>query len=191
LTNAILQPPPPPIISLFVTALQDALEIVSATQCHFLHNLRSWDTELLWQMATISLFKEWEYSEQFTLPNTHILSKNIHIYQKYSYSRSTHISIINFSIFAQVNINPTRWLVKFDVISCYIKHTFSKWPPSRFVEVTNKEISEIKINSVQKTCVKILKQLFASGLVIIGEYSPRLRLGEYSPIITSPSTNNC
>jgi hypothetical protein len=45
---------------------------------------------------------------------------------------------------------------------------------SRFVEVyTDKEISEIKINSVpktQKTCVNILKQLFASGLVIIGEY---------------------
>ena len=43
----------------------------------------------------------------------------------------------------------------------------------RFVEVTDKEISEIKINSVpktQKTCVKILKQLFASGLVIIGDY---------------------
>ena len=45
---------------------------------------------------------------------------------------------------------------------------------------TDKEISEIKINSkTQKTCVKILKQLFASGSVIIGEYSPRLRLGEY------------
>ena len=39
------------------------------------------------------------------------------------------------------------------------------------------------------TCV--LKQLFASGSVIIGEYSLRLRLGEYSPIITSPSANNC
>ena len=64
---------------------------------------------------------------------------------------------------------------------------------SRFVEVTDKEISEIKINSVpttQKTCVKILKQLFASGSVIIGEYSPRLRLGEYSPIITSPLAYN-
>ena len=24
-----------------------------------------------------------------------------------------------------------------------------------------------------------------------GEYSPRLRLGEYSPIFTSPSANNC
>ena len=41
------------------------------------------------------------------------------------------------------------------------------------------------------TCVFILKQLFASGSVIIGEYSPRLRLGEYSPIIASPSANNC
>ena len=40
-------------------------------------------------------------------------------------------------------------------------------------------------------CVFILKQLLASGSVIIGEYSPRLRLGEYSPIITSPSANNC
>jgi hypothetical protein len=65
---------------------------------------------------------------------------------------------------------------------------------SRFVEVTDKEISEIKTNSgpkTQKTCVKILNQLFASGSVIIGEYSPRLRLGVYSPIITSPSANNC
>jgi hypothetical protein len=44
---------------------------------------------------------------------------------------------------------------------------------SRFVEVTDKEISEIKINHVpktQKTCAKILKQLFASGSVIIGDY---------------------
>ena len=56
----------------------------------------------------------------------------------------------------------------------------------RFVQITDKEINKIKI-----TCVKILKQLFASGSVIIGEYSPRLRLGEYSPIITSPSANNC
>ena len=49
---------------------------------------------------------------------------------------------------------------------------------SRFVEVIDKEISEIKTNSVPNN-TKILKQLFASGLVIIGEYSPRLRLGEY------------
>ena len=34
------------------------------------------------------------------------------------------------------------------------------------------------------SCVFILKQLFAEGEVIIGECSPQLRLGEYSPIIT-------
>ena len=56
----------------------------------------------------------------------------------------------------------------------------------RFLQITDKEINKIKI-----TCVKILKQLFASGLVIFGKYSPRLRLGEYFPIITSPSANNC
>ena len=37
----------------------------------------------------------------------------------------------------------------------------------------------------------ILKQLFASGSVNIGEYLPRLWLGKYSPIFTSPSANNC
>ena len=65
---------------------------------------------------------------------------------------------------------------------------------SRFVEVSNKEISEIKMNLDQKNtkaCAKILKQLFASGSVIIGEYSPRLHLGKYSPMITLPSANNC
>ena len=41
------------------------------------------------------------------------------------------------------------------------------------------------------TCVFILKQLFASGSVIISEYSPQLRLRKNSPIITSPSVNNC
>ena len=64
---------------------------------------------------------------------------------------------------------------------------------SRFVKVTDKEISELKINSVPKNTkdlCKILKQLFASGLVIIREYSPRLRLGEYFPIIILPSANN-
>jgi hypothetical protein len=41
------------------------------------------------------------------------------------------------------------------------------------VEIIDKEISEIKINPVPKTqniCVKILKQLFASGSVIIIKY---------------------
>ena len=49
----------------------------------------------------------------------------------------------------------------------------------RFVQITDKEINKIKITSV-----KILKQLFTSGSVIFGEYSPRLRLGKHSTIIT-------
>ena len=45
---------------------------------------------------------------------------------------------------------------------------------SRFVDVTDKEISELKINAVpKKHNKKLLKQLF--GSVIIGEYSPRVR----------------
>ena len=36
----------------------------------------------------------------------------------------------------------------------------------------------------------ILKQLFASGSVNIAEYLPRLRLGKYSAIFTSPSAIN-
>jgi hypothetical protein len=76
-------------------------------------------------------------------------------------------------------------LVKFAILSCYIhlqsalatgeyhKTEIFKMVASRFVEVTDKEITEIKMNSVpkktQKTCVKILKQLFASGSVIIRE----------------------
>ena len=35
------------------------------------------------------------------------------------------------------------------------------------------------------------KTIIRLRLVNIGEYSPRLRLGEYSPIFTSPSVNNC
>ena len=34
------------------------------------------------------------------------------------------------------------------------------------------------------------KTIIRLRLVNIGEYSPRLRLGEYSPIFTSPSANN-
>ena len=37
----------------------------------------------------------------------------------------------------------------------------------------------------------MFQQLFAEGEVNIGEYLPRLRLGKYSPIFTSPSANNC
>ena len=56
----------------------------------------------------------------------------------------------------------------------------------RFVQIKEKEMNKIKI-----AWVKILKQLFASGSVIFGKYSLRLRLGEYSPLITSPLANNC
>jgi hypothetical protein len=64
-----------------------------------------------------------------------------------------------FSIFAQVNItNPTRWLVKFDVLSCktysptgeYNKTEIFKMAASHSAEVTDKEISEIKTNSIKK-----------------------------------------
>ena len=37
----------------------------------------------------------------------------------------------------------------------------------------------------------MLKQLFTSGSVSIAEYLPRLRLGKYSAIFTSPLANNC
>jgi hypothetical protein len=76
---------------------------------------------------------------------------------------------MHISIFAQANItNPTSWLVKLDVLikllysptSEYNKIEIFKMAASRFVEVTDKEKSEI-------------------------------RLSEYSPIITSPSANNC
>ena len=44
-------------------------------------------------------------------------------------------------------------------------------------KVTDKEISEIKINSVPKNTKYLCKNT--------------VRLGEYSPILTSPSANNC
>ena len=64
-----------------------------------------------------------------------------------------------FSIFAQVNItNPTRWLVKFDVLICFFHlYIFTyrfKMAASRFVEVSDKEIREIKMNSDQKNAKK-------------------------------------
>ena len=65
---------------------------------------------------------------------------------------------------------------------------------SRFVEVNDKEISEIEINSVPKNTkdlCKNTKTITRLRLGVYREYSPRLRLGEYSPIITSPSANNC
>jgi hypothetical protein len=61
------------------------------------------------------------------------------------------------------------------------KPKFSKWRLAvLWPEVTDEKISE----QIQPQKTKILKQLFASCSVIIREYSPRLRLGEYSPIIT-------
>ena len=62
------------------------------------------------------------------------------------------------------------------------KSEICKMAASRLVEVTAKEISEIKINSVPKNTkglCKILKQLFASGSVIIGEYSPLINARLY------------
>jgi hypothetical protein len=68
--------------------------------------------------------------------------------------------LCRISIFAQVNItNPTRWLVRqiwrikllYSPTGEYKKTEIFKMAASRFVEVTDKEISEIKINSVPKT----------------------------------------
>ena len=62
---------------------------------------------------------------------------------------------------------------------------------SRFVTVSEDDFALKCFFFEIITCVFILKQLFASGSVIIGEYSPRRSLGEYSPIITEPEANNC
>jgi hypothetical protein len=64
------------------------------------------------------------------------------------------------------------------------------------VEVTDKEISQIKINPVPKNTKDLCKKntktiVHPSGSVIIWEYSPCILLGEYSSIITSPLANNC
>ena len=96
----------------------------------------------------------------------------------------------------EINLVFPRTHVLFSIYSPQVNITKQKFSKRRLPvlwKFTDKEISEIKINSVSKNtkaCVKIIKQLFASRSVIIGEYSPRLRLGEYSPIITSPSANN-
>jgi hypothetical protein len=47
----------------------------------------------------------------------------------------------------------------------------------RSVDVIDKEISEIKINSVRKNTKELCKNT--------------IRRGEYSPIITEPEANNC
>jgi mRNA-degrading endonuclease RelE of RelBE toxin-antitoxin system len=95
--------------------------------------------------------------------------------------------IYAFSIFAQVNIiNPTMWLVTFDVLSCDIhlqvnitKLKFSKWRLAVLWKFTDKEISEIKINSVPNDT----KDLCKNTKTII-----RLRLGDYRGIFTSTSS---
>jgi hypothetical protein len=91
------------------------------------------------------------------------------------------LTTIAISIFAQVNItNPTSWLVKFDVLSCYIhlhnKTEIFKMAASRFVEVTDEKISKIKINSASKNLCKSTKTII------------RLMLGDYRGIFTSTSS---
>ena len=66
--------------------------------------------------------------------------------------------IYSFSIFAQVNINKSYKLIGqirriellYSPTGEYNKIEIFKMAASRFVEVTDKEISEIKINSVPK-----------------------------------------
>jgi hypothetical protein len=85
-------------------------------------------------------------------------------------------NILYISIFAQVNItNPTTWLGKFDVLSCYR----SKWRLAVLWKFTEKEISKIKINSVPNNT----KDLCKNTKTII-----HLRLGDYRWIFTSTSS---
>jgi hypothetical protein len=87
-----------------------------------------------------------------------------------------------------ISANPASWLVKFDVLSCYIhlqvnttKPKFAKWRLAVLWKLLIKKLSEIKINSVPKNTkgCKNTKTIIRLRLgVIIGEYSPRLRLGE-------------
>ena len=74
----------------------------------------------------------------------------------------------------------------------------SSWyrPPNSKIEMFHYFEEFLKLADIENKQLIITKDLNcnlleASGSVIIGEYSPRLRLGEYSPIITSRSANNC
>jgi hypothetical protein len=106
------------------------------------------------------------------------------IFNKY---KTFSVLIYSFSILAQVNIiNPTTWLVKCDILSCYIhlqvnisKLKFSKWRLAVLWKFTDKEISEIKINSVPNNT----KDLCKNTKTII-----HLRLGDYRRIFTSTSS---
>ena len=68
---------------------------------------------------------------------------------------------------------------------------------SRFVEVTDKEISESgKINSVPKNKkTNLCNNTKTIILLRFGDYwgifTSTSSRGEYSPIVTSPSANNC
>ena len=53
------------------------------------------------------------------------------------------------------------------------------------------KLENLKDGAYYCYCAYVRIQLFAEGEVMIGEYSPRLRLGEYSPMITEPEANNC
>jgi hypothetical protein len=96
---------------------------------------------------------------------------------------------------AGLGSNALRIKLLYSSTGEYNKTEIYKMAASPFVEVIDKEISEIKIKSVQektqKTFLKILKQLFGSGSVIIMEYSSRLRLGDYPRQRISLSANNC
>ena len=96
-----------------------------------------------------------------------------------------------------------RWLYK---VACSDWFAISDYQPiitstNKVAAISSPAFDEMKFFHVVQyvffsffeiiTCVFILKQLFASGSVIIGEYSPRGSWGEYSPLITSPSANNC
>ena len=103
-------------------------------------------------------------------------------------------AIPHFSINTQVIIqNRSHWLAISDC-QPIITSTGKMAASSRFTTVSEDDFAlKCFFFSFFEiiTCVFILKQLFASGSVIIGQYSSRLRLSEYSSIITSPSANNC
>ena len=69
---------------------------------------------------------------------------------------------------------------------------------AKFVDVSESEIDQFKENAVpQKTKEATIHQCNSTKAISrlrrvnIGEYSPRLRIGNYSPIFTSPKATNC
>ena len=104
------------------------------------------------------------------------------------YSPGSAVTLNSFSINAKVIIeNRALLLARYPDYQPIITSTDKMAASSRFVTVSEDDFAlkgffflffEII------TCVFILKQLFASGSVIIGEYMT-------SPMVTSPSANNC